>query len=95
MSNDAGASDRAIRAQVLLSQKKSMGMALLLTLLFGPLGMIYATILGAIIMLVVTLAVGTFTLGFGLLITWPVCLIWTAMSVAGRNKSIDRRALAA
>ncbi|WP_404384891.1 hypothetical protein [Caenispirillum salinarum] len=95
MSNDAGASDRAIRAQVLLSQKKSMGMALLLTLLFGPLGMIYATILGSIIMLVVTLAVGAFTLGFGLLITWPICLLWTAMAVSGRNKSIDRQALAA
>lgn len=62
-----------------------MGIAIVLTLLFGPLGMLYSTILGAIIMGIATLLAIVFTAGLGLIVTWPICLIWGAMAVKNYN----------
>ena len=50
----------------------------ILAVLLGPLGMAYSTILGAIIMFVVTLVVGVLTLGLGLIVTNPICAVWAA-----------------
>jgi hypothetical protein len=78
-----------IRAQVALSNKKSMGAALALTFFFGPLGLFYASVIGGIVMLIVTIVVAIFTLGIGLLITQPICLVWAGVAVSGHNRKID------
>jgi hypothetical protein len=70
---------------------KSMGVSILLTVLFGPLGMLYSTVIGAVIMGVVSLLVGIFTLGFGLLITWPICIIWGAVATNTFNNELTSR----
>ena len=67
---------------------KSMGISIILTILFGPLGMFYSTILGAIIMCLISLFVSAFTLGLGLLIIWPICIIWGAVATRSYNKEI-------
>ena len=67
---------------------KSMGIAILLTVLFGPLGMLYSTIVGAIVMGLVSLIVGIVTVGLGLLITWPICVIWVAIATSNYNKNL-------
>lgn len=72
--------------QIVVKTQKSVGVALILAFLFGPLGMLYSTIAGGIIMLIVTGFVAIFTLGFGLLITWPVCMIWAAIAANSYNK---------
>jgi len=77
------------RTLLAISTQKSAGTALLLTFLFGPLGMLYSTIPGAIIMIILSLPLALFTLGFSLLITWPICMIWAA--IAARNKTTIRR----
>ncbi|MFQ6083954.1 MAG: hypothetical protein ACE5WD_11455 [Candidatus Aminicenantia bacterium] len=71
-----------------MTPTKSMGVAILLTVLFGPLGMFYSTIWGAIIMIVVSAVVGLLTLGFGLIITWPICVIWAAVATSSYNKKL-------
>lgn len=68
---------------VIVKSQKSVGVALLLTFFFGPLGMLYSTVKGAIVMFFVTLIALVFTLGIGCLFTWPICMIWAAM--AARN----------
>jgi hypothetical protein len=73
---------------IIIKSQKSVGLALVLTFLFGPLGMLYSTILGAVIMLVITGLVGLFTFGLGLFITWPICIIWGAMAASNSNKKI-------
>jgi len=78
-----------IRAQIALSQKKSMAAGLLLTFFFGPLGMLYATVLGGIIMIVVSIVVAIFTLGFGLIVTQLICLVWAALAIKAQNQKID------
>ena len=73
---------------VIVKTEKSMGVTILLTILFGPLGMLYATVTGAIVMIVVSVLVALVTLGFGLLITWPVCIIWAAVVTNNYNKNL-------
>lgn len=68
---------------------KSMGTSIILTVLFGPLGMLYSTILGGIIMIVVSAVVGLLTAGTGLIVTWPICIIWAAVATSSYNKNLS------
>jgi len=61
---------------------------LLLTALFGSLGMFYLTVFGTIIMLIVEAIVGFITLGVGLLITHPICMIWGAIAAKKYNDKL-------
>ena len=70
---------------VIINPGKSVGVAFLLTLFFGPIGMFYSTILGAIIMLILYLVVGIITLGFGLIILHPIAIIWACVAVSSHN----------
>lgn len=69
---------------------KSMGVSLLLTFLFGPFGMFYSTITGAIIMIIIDLIVGIFTMGIGLIITWPIKMIWAGIATKSYNNKLMR-----
>lgn len=67
---------------------KSVGVSLILTFLFGPLGMLYSTVLGAIIMFFVDIIVGFLTFGLGLFFTQPICMIWGAIATHNYNKRL-------
>ena len=67
---------------VYVRERKSVLLALLLTFVFGPLGMLYSTVVGGLVMLVVTPVVAFFTLGLGLLLTWPLQMIWAGVAAA-------------
>jgi hypothetical protein len=67
---------------------KSMGIAIMLTFLFGPLGMLYSTIIGAIVMFVATFLALLLTAGLGLFVTWPVGIIWAAVATSEYNKKL-------
>lgn len=71
-----------------VTSTKSMGISILLTILFGPLGMLYSTIAGAIVMAIISAIVGFATVGIGLLVTWPICVIWSAIAVSNYNKKL-------
>ena len=75
---------------VIMVPMKSPGVAILLTILLGPLGMFYSTIGGAIIMLLVSFVVGILTLGIGLILTWPICILWAALAASSYNRRIRR-----
>jgi hypothetical protein len=68
---------------VIVKSQKSVGVAIILSILFGPLGMFYSTVGGAIVMMVVNLLALLLTAGIGLIITWPIGIIWAA--VAAKN----------
>jgi hypothetical protein len=67
---------------------KSVGISIILTVLFGPLGMFYTTILGGVIMTIMTLVAFVVTLGFGAILTWPICVIWGAIAAKSYNKGL-------
>ncbi|HNR54911.1 MAG TPA: hypothetical protein PKJ19_07095 [Flavobacteriales bacterium] len=69
----------------ILIKQKSTGIALLLSFLFGPLGMLYATVMGGFIMFLFTIPVVLFTGGLGLLLTIPLGMVWSAFAVSSHN----------
>lgn len=75
---------------VILLPAKSVGVSILLTFFFGPLGMLYSTVPGALVMMAVNVFVGCLTFGLGLAVTWPICIIWGAVAVSSYNQKLLR-----
>ena len=50
--------------------------------------MFYSTIWGAIIMTVLSTIVAVLTLGMGLLVMWPISIIWGAVAASSYNKKL-------
>ena len=67
---------------------RSVALAAVLGFFFGPLGMLYSTLVGAVVMFVVCTIVGFVTFGFGLVAMWPLCAIWAAMSASAANNRL-------
>lgn len=61
---------------VYVQERKSVALAFLLTLFFGPLGMLYSTVPGALVMLLVGIPVVVLTGGLGACLIWPVAILW-------------------
>ena len=82
--------NETVQQVVVVGSPKSVGISIILTFLFGPLGMFYSTVGGAIIMMILSVILGAITLGIGLLITWPICVIWGALAASGHNSKIKK-----
>lgn len=74
---------------ILAGQRKSMGLAFALAFFFGPLGLLYASPLGAVVMFVGGALFGAMTLGLGLFFAWLGSIIWACAATAGHNDRID------
>ena len=74
--------------RMIIQTPKSMGIAILLTFFFGPLGLLYATITGGVIMIILGIIVGIVTLGLGEVIIWPISIIWSAVAVKKYNENL-------
>jgi len=72
-------------------REKSVETSILLTTIFGPLGLLYSTVTGALVMVVISVVVVPLTLGFGLLLTWPVCILWGALAAASAKTVVVAR----
>ncbi len=68
---------------------KSVVGAVLLAFFFGPLGMLYATVPGAIVMFFVNIIVAIPTLGLGLFVTFPIGVIWAGLAADSQNKRLQ------
>jgi len=73
---------------VVVQVTKNPGIAALLGFFFGPLGLLYSTMTGAIVMFIINVFVGVITIGFGLFITWPICAIWGYIAAQSSNKKM-------
>lgn len=80
--------NREPRSVVVVVERKSVALAFILTLLFGPLGMLYSTVLGALVMLVIAAVVGGITFGVGLFVVWPICILWGCVAAAGSSRRV-------
>jgi hypothetical protein len=70
---------------IYVKTEKSVGIAIILTVLLGPLGVFYSSVLGGVVLSLLTLIIGVATLGYGLFIMWPVCIIVGAVA-AGKEE---------
>ena len=73
---------------VVVVSPKSVGISILLTFFFGPLGMLYSTVAGGLIMLLVSVVLAAITAGISLLLTHPICIIWGAVAASSHNKKM-------
>lgn len=73
---------------IVVTPTKSVGVSLLLTFFFGPVGMLYSTVWGALLMIVVTIPLAIITFGFGLVLIWPISMVWGAVAVALWNRKV-------
>jgi|CZKF01.1.fsa_nt_gi hypothetical protein len=73
---------------IIVASTKSTGLAIILALLFGPLGLLYSSVLGAIVMFLVSILVIIFTAGLGLILTQPICAVWAALAAMSHNKKL-------
>lgn len=69
-------------------RQKSLLVAGLLAFLFPPIGMLYGTIFGALVMLLLSIPVALLTAGHGLAALWPLCVVW---AVWGAHRTNQRR----
>ncbi len=73
---------------VVTRSPKSQGIGVILCLLFGPLGLFYSSIIGAIIMIIIAIPVAIVTLGIGMIPINLICCVWNLIAVSSHNKKL-------
>jgi hypothetical protein len=48
--------------------------------------MLYSTVPGALVMLLISIVLGALTMGISLFITWPICMVWAAIAAQNHNR---------
>ena len=71
---------------VVVTKQKSVGTAFLLAFLFGPLGLLYASVTGGIVMFILGILIALITFGFGIIFVWIGCIIWAVVAAGNANK---------
>ena len=71
-----------------MAPRKSVAGAVFLAFLIGPLGMLYSTVTGAIVMFFVNIAAVVLTLGLGLIVTIPIGMIWAGVAASSHNDQV-------
>ncbi|GGH02210.1 hypothetical protein [Silvibacterium dinghuense] len=77
---------------IVVARTKSVALSLVLTFFLGPLGMLYSTIFGAIVMIVLSIPLFILTLGHAGFLIWPVSMIWGAWATHRYNQRLLSRA---
>lgn len=76
---------------VLIAPYKSVLAALLLGLFLGPIGLLYSTVIGSIIMtilVVIAIALNSHLGGFFVYLFWAISLYWNVAAVNRYNKRL-------
>jgi hypothetical protein len=77
---------------IIVGKQKSVGVAFILAFFFGPLGLLYASVTGGIVMIILGVIISIVTLGFGLIVVWIVCIIWAIVAANSANSKITAAA---
>ena len=68
-----------------MGKRKSVVLSLVLTFFLGPFGMLYSTVAGALIMLVLYVGLEIITLGWAIAVLHPIAMIWGAVAADRSN----------
>jgi hypothetical protein len=77
---------------ILVAPHKSVGLAVALAAMFGPIGMLYSTVPGSFIMFFGSFVLAMATMGLSLLVTLPLGMVWAGMAAHEHNQRIRRLA---
>lgn len=93
----------ALNIAAVTVKSKSVGLAFVLTAFFGPLGMMYSTITGGLLMLVLAALIligmfsslGAFVVGFVFYaFYWLICIVWGMVAASRHNSNLLKAAAA-
>jgi hypothetical protein len=70
---------------VVVNKQKSVGTAFLLAFFFGPLGLLYASVAGGIIMFFVACILFFLLPIVGYVLAWIICIIWAVVAAGNAN----------
>jgi Mn2+/Fe2+ NRAMP family transporter len=71
---------------IVVNNKKSVGVAFALAILFGPPGLLYASITGGIIMFIFAIFSFLVLPAIGLFLVWIGCIVWAVTAVQSANQ---------
>jgi len=74
------------RISIIMANRKSVVLSLVLTFFLGPFGMLYSTVPGALIMLVLYVGLGIITFGWAIAALHPIAMIWGAIAADRANR---------
>jgi len=77
---------------VIIGKAKSVGTAFLLSFLFGPLGLLYASIIGGIIMFILSIILFIALPVVGAILAWIGCIIWAVVAANQANAKLHHQA---
>ncbi|HEX6912759.1 MAG TPA: hypothetical protein VF142_20295 [Longimicrobium sp.] len=78
----------AAQPVVIVGARKSVGAAAILALFFGPLGLLYATVGGGVVMFLMMIALGAATEGVAVPFVWMSCVAWAAHAATEHNRRL-------
>ena len=67
---------------------KSLSTALLFSVFLGPIGLLYASLRGGIMMLLVAFVTLTSRLPIPIILTWVFCCVWSVMAINRYNHKL-------
>jgi hypothetical protein len=65
---------------------KSVPIGLMLTIFFGPIGLLYASLRGGIIMILIGIILISYQYFFPILLWWIACCVWCVYAIEKYNK---------
>lgn len=71
-----------------MTKSKSVTLALVLTLFFGPLGLFYVRAWGAVALVTLAVVAVVPTMGFVLVFVWPASIVWAAFAASKQHHDI-------
>lgn len=69
---------------------KSVAGALLFTVILGPVGLLYASFWGGVVMIFFAVVIFSARLLFCALLLWIICCVWSVGAVESYNKKLSR-----
>lgn len=72
-----------------MPRDKSVGAALVLTFFFGPLGLLYSSVLGGFLMFVLSFISILLSAGLGMILIWPICMLWAALAASRKHSEFE------
>lgn len=80
---------------LIVNAKKSTVLGLILAFFFGPLGLLYSTVLGGVIMIIVALIAFFILPIIGPIVAWLISFIWAFVALVLYNGKVKREHKAA
>ena len=77
---------------IVMGKAKSVGTAFILAFFFGPLGLLYASVTGGVIMFILTIPILIFTAFIGIFLINPICSIWAVIAANQANAALQNKA---